>query len=94
MCTCLKDVSAKLETKLKKDIGVEKNVYSFDHIGFDNQSFLFGDNAFTGYVIGLPYSIEYYRKKKDGSRANSRTKKEVKIFMSYCPFCGEKYPQK
>lgn len=94
MCNCIKIVSAKLETKLKKQIGpIEHNVYSFDQIGFNHQSLLFGTGEFTGMAIGLPFSIEFYRKKKDGSRATARTKKEVTIFMTYCPFCGEKYPQ-
>lgn len=95
MCDCLKVVSDKLEAKLKEDIGpIEKNVYSFDHVGFDNQSLMFSisGNGFSGYAIGLPFSVQYYRKKKDGSRASTRTKKDIKVFMTYCPFCGQKYP--
>lgn len=93
MCNCLKEVSAKMETHQKKQIGMEK-VYSFENIGFDHQSLIFGsDSGFTGMAIGLPFTIEYWAKKKDGSKATRLTKDTVKVFMTYCPFCGEKLPQ-
>jgi hypothetical protein len=46
MCNCLKDVAEKLEVRLKEQIGMA-NVYSFDHIGFDNMVFSLGDGKHT-----------------------------------------------
>jgi hypothetical protein len=91
MCNCLKEVSKKLEDHLKAKIKPEK-VHSFDRIGFDNECFMLGGNS-LGTAIGLPFHVEYFAKKKDGSRARNATKVKTNLFMSYCPMCGKKYPE-
>jgi hypothetical protein len=93
MCNCLKEVSEKLEMRLKDKIEM-KNVYSFDHIGFDNMVFSFGDEkrASMSHVLTIPFSIKYFRKKKDGTRMNNVTTEKTSLSFSFCPFCGKKYP--
>lgn len=90
MCDCIKKVSAKLEERMKDEIGIE-NVYSYDHIGFDNAAIMFSmKGGLSGTDVGIPFSIKYFRKKKDGSRGANVTTFKQNVFASYCPFCGEK----
>lgn len=92
MCNCIKDVKDKLEAHLKEKIKPE-TVYSYDEIGFDNECFMLNNNS-LGTSIGIPFSIQYFRKKKDGTKANNLTKVKINLFMTYCPMCGEKFPAK
>jgi hypothetical protein len=95
MCTCLKDAAAKLEAHLKKSIKME-NVYSFDHIGFDNECIMIhpiGRKWSLGNAVGLPFSIEYHPKTKDGSKSKNSRIVKTNLFMTYCPICGKKYPK-
>ena len=92
MCNCLEKVSKNLEEHLKAKIKPD-NVYSYDRIGFDNECFMIDGNR-LGTAIGLPFHVEYFAKKKDGTRARSVTKAKTNLFMSYCPICGKKYPEK
>lgn len=89
MCNCLKDVTQKMTDRIKGEMNHAK-VYSFEHIGFDNEAMLWGPPIKN--AIGLPFTVEYYGKKKDGSRATRRSQYTQKVFMTYCPFCGKKYP--
>jgi hypothetical protein len=95
MCTCLKKVAKKLEEHLKNGIKVE-NVYSFDHIGFDNEYIVLvpaGAKRALGNAVSLPFSIEYHPKTKDGSKAKNAKTVRTHLFMTYCPICGKKYPK-
>jgi hypothetical protein len=92
MCNCIKDVSEKLDAHLRAKVK-PNDVDSFEHSGFDNECFMLNKSPNIGTAIGIPYSIGFYRKKKDGSRAQSLTKLKTNLFMSYCPMCGEKYPE-
>jgi len=91
MCNCLKDVAEKLEVRLKEQIGME-NVYSFDHIGFDNMVFSLEGNR-MGHLLTLPFSIRYFRKKKDGTRGKTVTTEKTSLSFAFCPFCGKHYPE-
>lgn len=91
MCNCIKEVGEKMELRLKEQIGME-NVYSFDHIGFDNMVYSL-EGSRMGYLLTIPYSITYSRKKKDGSKAKTLSREKTSLAFAYCPFCGEKYPE-
>jgi hypothetical protein len=90
MCNCISEAKVNLEAHLKAQIKPE-TVYSYDEIGFDNECFMLGGNT-IGTAIGIPFSIEYYGKKKDGSRSSKLTKVKTNLFPSYCFLCGEKLP--
>lgn len=91
MCNCLKNVSEKLEARLKEQIGI-KNVHSFDHIGFDNMVFSLEENKMA-HILVVPFSIRYFSKKKDGTRANRLTTEKTNLSFAFCPFCGKEYPK-
>lgn len=97
MCDCIKNTAKKLEDHLKGKIKPE-NVYSYDSIGFDNECIMFssggGSKSLGGTAIGLPFSISYNQKKKDGTRSERLTTVKTNLFMTYCPICGKKYPSK
>lgn len=40
-------------------------------------------------MLGIEYS--YFAMKKNGERHKNKSKDTVKLSMSYCPMCGEKY---
>jgi len=80
---------------LKKSIKIQ-NVYSFDHIGFDNECIMVNVGAGKGTLgnaVGLPFSIEYHPKTKDGEKARNAKIVKTNLFMTYCPMCGKKYPK-
>lgn len=92
MCTCLKDVAAKVGDKIKEE--VMPRVYSFDDIGFDNTHLVSPDGEVRSAwitAIGLPFTVSFHAKKNNGERAANLSKKTANVFMTYCPFCGEKY---
>jgi len=52
-----------------------------------NEALVMEENSMT-LKIGIPVAYEYQKLKKSGEPQKNRTKKEVKLMMSYCPFCG------
>ncbi len=92
MCDCLKKAAENLEAHLKKSIKIE-NVYSFEHIGFDNQFIMLTQNKRSsglGLSIGLPFSISYYPKRRNETRSKAVKNLRTNLFMTYCPICGKK----
>lgn len=60
---------------------------------WENRAFVIEGDVMTT-KIGLPVSYEYQKLKKSGEPHKSLTKGDVKMMMSYCPFCGESLKEK
>jgi len=41
--------------------------------------------------ISMPFIIKYIRKKVNGEPEKRETTAHTYIYLSFCPFCGEKY---
>ena len=91
----MQDAAVKLEEKMKSTLKLDR-VHSFASSGFDNECFMInmnkGEDA-LGTAVGIPFSVAFYAKKKDGTRASKLTTKTINLFMSYCPICGKKLPK-
>lgn len=92
MCNCLKEAAVKLEEHLKAKVR-PSDVYSYDHIGFDNECIMFGTQGTKGRLsnaVGLPFSIEYHAKKSDGTKSTRATTLKTNLFMTFCPILRQK----
>lgn len=54
---------------------------------WENKVFVLEENSMTS-KIGIPISYNYQKFKKSGEPHKNITRGDVKIMMSYCPFCG------
>jgi hypothetical protein len=85
MCNCIKEIPVKVLETLQKN----KPESQISDVDFANQAFGFLDGGFTSSKVYLPiqYSISF--RKKNGEMSKMQ-RKEVSMFASFCPFCGEK----
>ncbi len=89
MCNCLKEISEKVEERIKSEIESKSTVASYDSpAGFlDNEGFAFSG----GDLLFMNYYVKYKRKKVNGSPEVNFTTKKTAVVLSYCPFCGKEY---
>lgn len=84
-CKCFDVMLEKVTENLREQLP-EKEQASFK-AQWENRAFVIEDDAMTT-KIGLPVSYEYQKLKKSGEPHKNLTKGDVKMMMSYCPFCG------
>jgi len=96
MCECIKNTSAKLlehvsTNRPEKNVEVEELDYSQ---GLQNTAFMMNDDKdkfdITGTQLYTEFHYRFSFEKKDGSRSRAKLEK-VKMFFTYCPFCGKPY---
>jgi hypothetical protein len=89
MCKCIENTtqlaSKKLVTEVEKGSTVSEwiNKGSFENKGLS----LSGGPS----KISMPFIIKYIRKKVNGEPEKRETTAHTYIYLSFCPFCGEKY---
>ncbi|RYU50014.1 hypothetical protein [Aliivibrio finisterrensis] len=88
MCNCLNETLAEITEKIT-DILPRETDKSTLSVEYKNKLLRF-DGKENNVMIGV--SFDYYKIKKDTTRAKNKTKGNVNLAMSYCPFCGDKYP--
>jgi hypothetical protein len=85
MCNCIKEVEKKTSEFLKNKIGDKIGTIISEE--FESKSMLIDDGK---WILSLPFRLEYYRKKKDGTSETKVLTHTVNIMPTYCPFCGVK----
>lgn len=85
MCNCQTEVLERVSNKIKTDILPKNAMPETVVIDWENKAF-----TSKGLVVGLPVAYEYQREKANGDVYKNKNKGTVSMFMSYCPFCGEK----
>lgn len=89
MCDCIHKTEERLLAHLKEKYP-EREITVDSDDGLQNQAFTFSDGGKT--KLYIDFFSHYTFEKKDGSR--SVTKKDsVKMFFSFCPFCGQPYAE-
>lgn len=85
-CDCITEVAKKIQKKITADQTVKQKGYKLLNGKWDHSSFYPKVRLYSNYIIESTFE------KKDGS--TSRPKKDhVTIFYSYCPFCGQAFPE-
>lgn len=84
-CKCFDTMMEKISENLRNQLP-EKERESFK-ARWENEALVMEENSMT-LKVGIPVSYEYQKLKKSGEPQKNRTKGDVKIMMSYCPFCG------
>lgn len=91
MCDCISQTThsltdkliSKVETKVKVNEWIDKGTYQ-------NRSFSMKGGPTR---IGMSFVIQYRIEKTNGEPAKNITTENITIYPSFCPFCGEKYPE-
>lgn len=88
MCDCKNTVLARIKDDVVKNLPphVEGSVSS----SFRNTMIRFDQKPND---VAMIADVHYRRTKQDGTEHKRENVKSVTVFMSYCPFCGEKYPE-
>jgi len=88
MCNCIKKTEARLLEHLREKY--PDRIINMDHDdGLQNQAFTFGEGSGENKIY-IDFFSHYTFKKKDGSQSVSK-KDTVRMFFTFCPFCGEPY---
>lgn len=85
-CKCFDTMMEKISENLRNQLPAKERE-SFK-ARWENEALVMEENSMT-LKVGIPVSYEYQKLKKSGEPMKNRTKGDVKIMMSYCPFCGE-----
>src|SRR5690554_4187921 len=85
LCKCFDQLRAKVTDHLKEQLP-HKEAESLK-ASWTNEALVMGDGEMTT-MVGVPVSYEYQKLKKSGEPHKNLTRGEVKMMMSYCPFCG------
>ena len=88
MCNCLNETLTEVMGKVADSLS-ENADKSTLKVEYKNR-FLRFDGKENNVMIGI--SFDYYKVKKDTTHAKNKTKGSINLAMSYCPFCGDKYP--
>jgi len=87
MCNCIKETTKTASKHIVEKIEKETNVAEWLNKGiFDNV----GYSPNGGSKIGMPFIVNYRRRKSNGEPEKNVTTKHTFIYPTYCPFCGEK----
>ena len=84
-CKCFDEMLSKINNHLKDQLPPEEA--GSLKTSWTNQSLVMMDEEMTT-KVGVPISYEYQKLKKSGEPHKNLTRGDVKIMMSYCPFCG------
>lgn len=90
-CKCFGVMLEKVSENLRDQLP-EKEAESFN-ARWGNEALVMEEKSIT-FKVGIPVSYEYQKLKKSGEPQKNRTKGDVKIMMSYCPFCGANLKEK
>ena len=92
-CNCFKELNEKAEARVLEVIGKD-SIFEEGEKGIDGRVYYFG-SGHCNFPVNLNYSFSFYKKKKDGTPAKSKTKQELSVPMAFCPMCGiENYIEK
>ncbi len=88
-CNCFNEVSLKMRARAKEalDPGDE-----LAHADFAGRVLILANGDFCD--VALPFEIRYHKKLRNGEVSQRLTKADTKVFMNFCPFCGEKFEGK
>lgn len=84
-CKCFGVMLEKVTENLREQLP-EKERDSFK-ARWENKALVMEENTMTT-TVGIPVSYEYQKLKKSGEPHKNTTKGDVKMMMSFCPFCG------
>lgn len=86
MCNCQNEVLERVSNKIKSDLLPKNTIPETVVIEWENRAF-----TSKGMQIGLPVRYEYQKEKSNGEPYKNKNSDKVNLFMTYCPFCGEKF---
>lgn len=87
MCNCITEIEKMAFDKVK-----QQNEGEFTKGALIQTGFQIRNNKITDRTTISEYEFTFAPKKKDGTIGKPK-KQTVNIVHSYCPFCGEKYPE-
>lgn len=91
MCDCIKEVTKTTSDHLVEAVEKQHDVFDWEDKGkFMNRGFSLSGGPTR---IGMPFVIEYRKKKRNGQPYEKMTTEHTQVYPIYCPFCGEKYPE-
>jgi hypothetical protein len=85
-CNCFDEVLGKVTENLKSQLN-PKEAESFE-ADWKNKAIILGEKALES-KVGLPIAYEFQKFKSSGEPYKRTTKDDIKVMMSFCPFCGE-----
>ena len=88
MCNCLNETLIKATDRIADKLPKNADKSTLN-VEYQNQFLSFYGKE-NDVMIGI--SFDYYKIKKDTTRASNRTKSSIFLSMNYCPLCGDKYP--
>lgn len=88
MCNCLSETLAEITEKIASDLPNDADKSTFN-VEYQNR-FIRLDGKENNVMIRV--SFDYYKIKKDETRAKNKTNGSTNLAMRYCPFCGNEYP--
>lgn len=94
VCNCLKEVEQRTLKLIQDELSEKMNISRFDDSydsGFQQEAIMFSGPMSTRLFIDVHQ--KYWFVKKNGMESSQKTFK-TKVFLSFCPFCGKKYPEK
>lgn len=90
MCNCVSKITKKASKKIVAEIEKNRPVAEWLNKGcFSNIGYAVTSDS--SQKIAMPFVVEYRRQKTDGQPEKKITAKNVFIYPTYCPFCGEKF---
>lgn len=90
-CNCLRESEERLSDFVKEELVKKNKIHESSETNgrYVNTAFMFGGDISRKPFMS--FELDYTEKKKDGSAGNRKTAKQT-VTTSFCPFCGEKYP--
>lgn len=89
MCDCKKQILAKI--RADQSTRLPAHDPKTLRVGFENQMIRFDGSEND---VSVPVQVSYRKLKSDGTPHKSDKRDTLSMFMSHCPFCGQKYPEK
>lgn len=92
MCDCITQVEDLFNKAFLTNVGERKIVvHEVKEQGFTTLTILMMKGPIRFFH---PYEVKYVAQKKDGTPEKRVSTFKTNLISSYCPICGEKYPDK